>query len=336
MRQLKLPRRGAPSPGPPLPPELHWSQDGVRRSPLVLLGRREFLKALALLLAALATPLTRARQATAAARGRFFTRPESATLTALCDRILPADADPGAVALGAPVYIERLLTAFDRRGVPRIFAGGPFSHRNPFPNPRTGTPSRRRPRNAFQRFVRPTRVQELRWRAELFGTAAVSGADFNDAALGPLTGLRDLYRAGLQKVDEVATMTEGKPYAQLGTDAQDRVLALLDRDAFRPDPRRENRTFVDLLVQHTLEGCFSVPEYGGNRRGEGWKMIGLEGDSQPLGYSLYSRRDDRYHERPDHPMTSANPDELDAPRPISAEGRHIQDTIVAATRLFGE
>jgi len=336
MRQIKLPGGGVSHAGPPLPPELHWTADATRRSPLVLLGRRQFLKAAAVLVAALATPLTGARRVAAKARGRFFTRPEMATLTALCDRILPADDQPGAVALDAPAYIERLLTAFDGRSVPRIFAGGPFSKRNPFPNPKTGTPSRRRPQNAFKRFVRPTRIQELRWRAELFGSAQVDGADFNDAALGPLVGLRDLYRTGLQKVDEVAMMTEHKPYAALAVEAQDRVLALLDRGAFAPHARRGGRTFVDILVQHTLEGCFSVPEYGGNRRGRGWAMIGLEGDSQPLGYSIFSRRDGRYHERADHPMTTANPDELAAPRPLSAEGQQIQATIVAATRLFGE
>jgi hypothetical protein len=277
------------------------------------------------------------RRATAAARGRFLTRRELATLTALCDRILPADHDPGAVALGAPAYIEGLLTAFDRRRrVPRLFAGGPFSGRNPFPDLDTGTPSRRRPRNAFRKFIRPTRLQELRWRAELFGSAAVPGADFNDAALGPLTGLRDVYRSGLAKVDEVAVMVAGRPYAELDADAQDRVLAMLDDGAFRPDPRRGGATFVDLLIQHTLEGCFAAPEYGGNRRAAGWGMLGLEGDSQPLGYSLFSRRDGRYHERPDHPMTTPNPDELEAARPLTPEGRQIQTRIAALAQLFGE
>lgn len=337
MSQLKLPRFRPEPPTSPLPPELHWTEDAARRSPLVLLGRREFLKALGLLLAAAATPLTSVRRAVAAARGRFFTRAEFVTLSALCDRILPADDHPGAAALGAPVYIEGLLTAFDnRRRIPRLFAGGPFSNRNPFPDYKSGTPSRRRPRNAFKQFVRPTRLQDIRWRAELFGSAAVPGADFNDAALGPLIGLRDVYRAALAKVDEVAVTAAGKPYTELPADAQDRVLAMLDRGAFRPDARRGGATFVDLLIQHTLEGCFAPPEYGGNRRAQGWAMIGLEGDSQPLGYSLFSRRDGRYHERADHPMTTPNPDELVSPRPLTADGQHIQTSIATLAQLFGE
>src|SRR5882724_13504236 len=188
MPKLKLPRRPENDEG--------WSLRVEPASVTLLLGRREFLKALGVLAAALATPLTTLERAFAHARGRFFTGHERATLEALCDRIIPPDADPGASALGAARYIERFLTAFDHR-VPLVFAGGPFSNRNPFPDNDDGTPSRRRPRNAFRRFIPLTRVQELRWRAELFGSASVPGADFNDAALGPLPGLRDVYRASL-------------------------------------------------------------------------------------------------------------------------------------------
>src|SRR5207245_8888126 len=167
MPKLKLPRAlpgpaEPPAPEPPFPPTL-------------LLGRREFLKGLRLLLAALAAPLTGARQAYAAARGRFFTGHEFATLSALCDRVIPPDHDPGARALGAAHYVERMLTAFDHR-VPLLFAGGPFSNRNPFPDNDDGTPSRRRPKNAFRHFIPPPRVLEMSWREALFRTAKDPGA----------------------------------------------------------------------------------------------------------------------------------------------------------------
>ena len=48
-------------------------------------------------------------------------------------------------------------------------------------------------------------------------------------------------------------------------------------------------------------------------------MLGLEGDSQPLGYALYSRRADAYRERADHPLSTPNPDEI--ARPAAALGR---------------
>jgi gluconate 2-dehydrogenase subunit 3-like protein len=314
----------------------------AERSPAILLSRRQFLKALGALLAALATPVTWAERAFAAARGRFLTRRELATLEALCDRILPPDQDPGAQHLGAAAYIDHMLAAFDPR-VPRIFAGGPFSNRNPFPDNEDGTASHRRPRDAFRRFIPLTRTQELRWRAELFGSASLPGADFNDAALGALRGLRDVYREGLATVNQAAQMMGGRPFAQLSPDDQDRVFRALDTGhAFAPDPRRGNFSFIDLLIQHTLEGCFAAPEYGGNRRSLGWRMLGLEGDDQPLGYSLFSTAKQDYNERPDHPMSTPNPDEIDPasgalrPRPITADAAHVQQSIITLSGLFGE
>src|SRR5689334_23177112 len=111
MPKLKLPRVRREPLAEELPPELRW--DAPPRTVGFLLGRREFLKALLVVVAALAAPMTGVRRAAARARGRFFTRQERATLSALCDRIIPADEDPGAVALGAPRYVENLLTALD-------------------------------------------------------------------------------------------------------------------------------------------------------------------------------------------------------------------------------
>jgi hypothetical protein len=109
------------------------------------------------------------------------------------------------------------------------------------------------------------------------------------------------------------------------------------RDAARaqfPVPPRRDRNFIALVAQHAIEGALSAPEYGGNRRRRGWTMLGLEGDSQPLGYALYSRRDGDYRERSDQPLSTPNPDEIDGPRPLSAEADQIQRFIVASTQPF--
>jgi hypothetical protein len=328
-----------PPPAEALPADLCWEVGDARaeQSVLALLGRRDFLKAMAVAAAALTLPATGVRRAYAKARGRFLTRAERATLEALCDRIIPPDKDPGAGALGAVDYVDGLLTAFDH-DPPRIFAGGPFSGRTPYPDTRTGRPSRRRPRNEFKHFITLSRVQELRWRAEIFGSDTVPGADYNDAALGPLIGLRQLYREGLAKVDQVARATAGAPFARLSSAKQDSVFKMLDApNVFRPDPRR-GMTFIDLVIEHTLEGCFAAPEYGGNRHARGWRLLGLEGDSQPLGYSLFSTQKDGYNERRRHPMSTANPDELAHgrlhPRPISEESATIQRDIATFAGPF--
>jgi hypothetical protein len=334
MPKLKLPR--VTRTAEPLPPELRRLADEPP-SFTVLLGRREFLKAAGVLAAALAVPFTGVRRAYARARGGFFTRPERATLEALVDRVIPPDRDPGARALGVAVYIERLLTAFDGAGTPPIFAGGPFSNRNPFPDERRGRRSRRRPPNAFKQFIPLTRLQTLRWRAEIFGSAAVAGAGFNDAALGPWLGLRQIYRDGLAKVDQVAVAMKGRPFARLARGDRDAVLGALDRGLF-PADRRRGTTFLDVVIQHTLEGSFAAPEYGGNHRGRGWRLVRIEGDNQPLGYSIFSTDKNDYNERPTNPMSTPNPDELRhgqlRPHPISADGLSIEDAILTLTGPF--
>lgn len=297
------------------------------------LTRRTFLKAAAASAAVVAVPVQHRPQPA------FFSGDEFATLGALCDRILPPDADPGAVALGAPVYIERLLTAFDGP-VPWIFAGGPYSGRQPFPDYRTGTPSPWHPPDLFRWPAAPSPMQELYWRAEILGSAAAELPPYLDAqAGGPRTGLRDVYRQGLAAIDAAALAEYGRPFLELDEAERDALLALLDKPGGLPvDPIR-SQTFLDLLIQHTLEGCLSAPEYGGNRDGAGWQMVGIEGDSQPLGYSLFSLRDGAYHERPDHPMSTPNPDEVAsdgslAPRPLSPEGDQVQRYISAFTALL--
>jgi hypothetical protein len=342
MIRLRLPK---PTPvahaDSPLPPELRW--DAPTPTLSLLLNRREFLQAAGLIAAVLTVPVRRAGRAYAIARGRFLTNAEFDTLEALCERIIPADADPGAQALGAANYIGRLLSAFDRRR-PRIFAGGPFSYRNPFPDFATGTASHRHPHNRFRRFTPLTRLQELNWRAELFGSAAVPELAVLDAQYGGAKiGLQDVYRAGLAKTDQVAQAMFGARFADLAPADQDTVFTALDSGAFAPDTRRGGRTFMDILIQHTLEGCFGAPEYGGNRRKlgrpQGWTMIGIEGDSQPLGYSIFSVAANDYVERPDHPMSTPNPDEVGpgntvVPQPLSSDGQDIQDTIVLLSGGF--
>src|SRR5262245_15663610 len=308
--------------------------------------RRGFLRALGWVLAGLAVPVKVGARGLAAGRAlisapaTFFTDHERATLAALCDRIVPPDADPGAGALGAAAYIENLLLAFEAP-VPRLFTRGPFSRRNPFPDLRRGAPSLRLPRNSFLRSVRPSRVQELYWRAEILGSAAAGLPAHLDAQHGgPRVGLRDVYRSALAKVDEVAQAALGRPFVELGPTEQDQIFVAIDSHAvFPPDPSRGGSSFVDLLIRHTLEGCFAPPEYGGNANTDGWRMIGIEGDTQPLGYSLFSTATGSYHERPDHPMSTPNPDEIAAdgslaPRRLSRDSRQLQASITGFARVL--
>jgi gluconate 2-dehydrogenase gamma chain len=304
------------------------------------LTRRQFLVASgAVAAAATATQPRVARALAIWRRERFFTDAEFATLEALVDRILPPDQDPGAKELGVAVYIERVLTTFDRGGA-GLYRSGPFSGRTPYPNYQLGTPSSRFPEDEFLRSIPPTRVQEIYWRAQLYGSQAAGIPPALDAAQGgPIIGWRDLYPQGLATVDSVAISTAGQPYAQLSVADQDSVLAKLDSPGVLPVDPRTGKTFLDIVIQHVLEGSFSAPEYGGNRGTRGWKMLGIEGDNQPLGYSIFSFELGTYRERPDHPMSTANPNELGpggtvVPIPLTPDGLSIQQGITQVSSLL--
>jgi hypothetical protein len=153
---------------------------------------------------------------------------------------------PGAAAAGAADYIDGFLGAF-KHDPPRIWAGGPFSGRA------GGAAS-------FGSWLPLPAVDELAWRTRIEGSRGLPEREWN----GPVVGLQERYRDGL---------------ARLGED-------FLARPAEEQDERLgANKSFRALLYQHTCEGVYGAPEYGGNRNLAGWQAIGFDGDVLPRGYS---------------------------------------------------
>jgi hypothetical protein len=243
----------------------------------------------------------------------FLTADERSLLSALADHVLPPDDAPGGAALGVVDYVERLLTALEVE-TPAIFAGGPYSGRQPFADSQ-GRPSKDRPDNEFAAFLALDRVNEAAWRLYLYGSDGVDGGGPNDAVLGKVVGLRDYVRELLAPGIEAAQAAGGTSGALDGALDADTVAAIFERLG---DEARQ--TLIDLVSQ----GAFAAPEYGGNRDGAGWALCNYEGDSQPLGYSLYDEKAGRYRERPEAPVSTANPgDDPDPP----------DDTTTALIRL---
>lgn len=239
---------------------------------------------------------------------QFLDTQERATLRALVETILPSDGAPSAVTMGAHTYIERLLAAVpDEHDPGLVFAGGPFSGRNPYPDYDRGVPSSRYPSNEFAHFLPLTRLQRLGWRVRVLGSHAVPEFDFNAAILGPVIGLRTQYREGLRDLDDLAQSQFGTTFATLG---------LADREATLD---RADADFIALVTGHVFEGLFSVPEYGGNTDRAGWQWIGYDGDSQPLGYAVYDRRAGVYRERADKPTSAPDPGEKHEPFPSEVD-----------------
>ncbi len=244
------------------------------------------------------TPTT-APAPTPTALPTFLTADELQILRAATARIIPTDDRPGALEAGAANYIDRLLAVVPDESSPTgmVFGGGPFSGRTPFPDSTTGTPSANFPPDEFAVFVPLTRLQLLSWRVRMLGSAAVPGSNFNGDTLPAVTGWRDQYRTGLAALQSTSQQMFMADFVTLTPAQQDQVIAAVDG------------TFRDLVTQHTLEGMFSAPEYGGNSGTVGWQLIGYDGDSQPLGYSIFNTATMSYDERSDKPNSTANPGE---------------------------
>jgi Gluconate 2-dehydrogenase subunit 3 len=81
---------------------------------------------------------------------------------------------------------------------------------------------------------------------------------------------QEQYRQGIEALDKLA----GGDFTEATHEEQDTILAGETMAEFR-----------SLLFEHTIEGLYAGPEYGGNRGLAGWKDIGYAGDVQPRGYT---------------------------------------------------
>jgi hypothetical protein len=100
-------------------------------------------------------------------------------------------------------------------------------------------------------FVHPDRAQSQAWRKRI-------------------RELRRTYRQGIDSLDKAA----GGDFTKATALDQDHILASTGI-----------KDFTAVVFAHTIEGMYSAPEYGGNKRLVGWTEIGFPGDSQPRGYT---------------------------------------------------
>ncbi|MEN9935261.1 MAG: hypothetical protein RLZZ387_1840 [Chloroflexota bacterium] len=93
---------------------------------------------------------------------------------------------------------------------------------------------------------------------------------------GDLADMLGTYRAGLDSLDYEALAASGRPFAELGPDAQDALLARVERGEAQVPWTTDSQQFFHTLCEHAAEGFYSDPGNGGNRDGVAWRMIGFE------------------------------------------------------------
>jgi gluconate 2-dehydrogenase gamma chain len=113
------------------------------------------------------------------------------------------------------------------------------------------------------------------------GVATFIANSLEGGISGGLAKLAGFYAANLAAVDAYAQTAYGGTFASLSPASQDSVVADVESGkatGFNPDAP----TFFATIREHTLEGMFSDPAYGGNQNFAGWDLIGYTGVRMPL------------------------------------------------------
>jgi len=318
----------------------------------IALSRRQFLWTASAGVVAASLPATLWRrwqldEARADSRPRYFTNAgDYATLQDLVDRIVPPDTDPmgnpspGAKLAGVADYIDFLLGAF-LSSTPFIFAGGPFSNRNPVDH-EGRTDDMAEP-------IALTPAQSLAWRIRILGTVGAAAASPGDAgriaivkannilagigdASGDLPGFQQQYSTGIAALHSLAKSMFGTDFPDLTPAQQDAVIAAADPN------------FIALVTGHVAEGMYGNPEYGGNQpanpakpatgadgnnRPIGWVIANFEGDRQPLGYTTFDKKTQTAIEEPNHPVSTPDPGD---PTYLDPKTAAVMQQVVKALR----
>ncbi len=181
---------------------------------------------------------------------RFFTSHQAAVVADATARIAPGPEDDPAEA-GHPGAREADVTGYIDTMLGALAALGDD---NPPPMVFAGGPWSNRHTSGpdlMNFFVALDPVTRIGWRKRL-------------------TGWQQQYATGIHALDKLA----GGDFTKAAPAKQDEILAA-----------QSVSTFTALLFEHTIEGLYANPEYGGNRGLAGWKDIGFPGDIQPRGYT---------------------------------------------------
>ena len=88
---------------------------------------------------------------------------------------------------------------------------------------------------------------------------------------GPLKRFANSYRRGLPKLDEACVTATDKKFVELPFPEQTRFLESVEKEQVK-----SLTAFFDLIIDHTMQGFYGDPKYGGNAGAASWKMLGIE------------------------------------------------------------
>jgi hypothetical protein len=125
----------------------------------------------------------------------------------------------------------------------------------------------------------------------------------------PAIGLQKAYEEGLDAFNSWSKSVFGAPYYRAGTEQQDLMLSLAGNVVLGavtgnvplpspPAPPAAATALFPIIALHTFQATYGIPEYSWrNQDNDGsverpggtaqWRAIAYDGDTQPLGNSLY-------------------------------------------------
>jgi gluconate 2-dehydrogenase gamma chain len=109
------------------------------------------------------------------------------------------------------------------------------------------------------------------------GAREAGSVFYIDRALaGYYAHLQTLYREGLNSVDRLSTELFGRGFLDLSEAQQDEALRIA-QDLQHPKGSPSLAQFFAVVWEHTIQGTFGDPIYGGNHNAVGWTLLGFPG-----------------------------------------------------------
>jgi len=111
------------------------------------------------------------------------------------------------------------------------------------------------------------------------GAREARAAHYIDRALGgALASSRQAYASGLAALDRYSHASRGKGFLELSASDKDSVLMDVEAGAATPGIfAGSSAQFFTLVLNHTRQGTFGDPYYGGNANFVGWDLLGYPG-----------------------------------------------------------
>ncbi|MEZ4523231.1 MAG: gluconate 2-dehydrogenase subunit 3 family protein [Thermomicrobiales bacterium] len=184
---------------------------------------------------------------------RSFTLDQARTVDALTARIIPGTQDdPGAREAEVVVYIDNMLS-FNNGSVERFYGQPPYAKTY-----QGDTPPEQESGPYQYVWVASDQIDR-------YGPQGV---------LSPVA----VYQSGIAALNTFADNEYGEMFADLSEDEQDEIVTMMaDGDDISTFTEPSASDFFETVRQHTIQGYFGDPAYGGNQDYAGWRLIGYPG-----------------------------------------------------------